>query len=121
MAPHGDNSPTSQSSPASLLSEDLVRHLENLDADELRAVIAYVKSQLPPAPTVRELIEEQPGEEIHKIEEDIGYTRVVKSEPCVEGCIDCPHGPYLYHVHVEPSLKDGEYTLKWEFLGHVTS
>lgn len=30
-----------------------------------------------------------------------GYTEMAKRQPCADGCPDCPHGTYLYHVREE--------------------
>lgn len=100
MPDSDDQSNSSRSSPPNL-PEDLAERLSQLDASELRAVISYSRSLLPRPPTVEDLLEERPGEEILDVTEEAGYTKVVKTQPCAEGCDECPHGPYLYHVRVE--------------------
>lgn len=65
-------------------------------------------------------IEPGPGEEIVRIGERPGYTMVVKRQPCAEGCRNCPHGPYLYHVREEPRPEGGQ-KLQWTDLGPVDS
>ncbi len=120
MTPHEDTKVDSSRSVPSELPDDLVEHLSRLDESELRAVISYSKSLLPRLPTVDDLLEERPAEEILEVEEKEGYTRIVKKQPCAHGCDDCPHGPYLYHVRVEPHPEDGESaSLHWEFLGQI--
>lgn len=120
MPPNPDASPDAAGSSPSDLPDDLVERLSRLDESELREVISYADSLLPRPPTVADLLEERPGEEILEVAERDGYTRVVKTQPCAEGCDECPHGPYLYHVRVQPSPNDGESpSLHWEFLGLV--
>lgn len=103
------------------LPEELAPELAVLDAVELRAVISYAESLLPTKSAPSELITEQPGEEIFEINEHEGYTTVIKAQPCVDGCNDCPHGPYLYRVRAEVHPGIEEPTLHWDFLGRVTS
>lgn len=120
MTPNPDTSSNSSRSSPSALSDDLVDHLSGLDDSELRDVISYAKSLLSRRPTVEDLLEERPDEEILEVEDGEGYTKVVKTHPCASGCDECPHGPYLYHVRVQPSPDDGESaSLHWEFLGPV--
>ncbi|NEU57856.1 hypothetical protein [Halorussus sp. MSC15.2] len=106
--------------PDSSLSDDLAERLSDLTESELRAVISHAESLLPRPPTVADLLEARPGEEILDVEERDGYTKVVKRQPCAQGCEECPHGPYLYHVRVEKHPEDGEGpSLHWQFLGPV--
>lgn len=120
MSPDPNESTDSSASSTSGLPDDLVARLSRLDDSELRAVISYARSLLPPLPTVEDLLEERPGEEILEISEGDGYTKVVKTKSCTEGCEECPHGPYLYHVRVEPNLaEDDSPSLHWEFLGPI--
>lgn len=120
MSPGPDSLPESSRSPSPDLPDDLEERLSRLDDAELRAVVSYVTSLLPAPPTVAERLEERPGEEILEVEERDGYTNVVKRQPCAQGCEECPHGPYLYHVRAEryPDDRDSE-SLHWEFLGPV--
>lgn len=119
----GGMSPNTGNPSASLpgtLPDALGEQLAELSEAELRSVIRYVESLLPPPPSVEDLLEEHPGEEILEVEEQDGYASVVKRQPCADGCDECPHGPYLYHVRVEKSPEDGEPpSLHWEFLGLV--
>ena len=63
-------------------------------------------------------IEAQSGEEIVSIEDHGAYTSVVKRQDCAEGCKECPHGPYLYHVTLEEQI-EGKKKLHWTYLGEV--
>lgn len=111
-----------QSSPSapSRLPDALRDQLAELSESELRAVISYAKSLLPSPPSVEELLEERPGEEILEVEDQDGYTTVIKRQPCAHGCEECPHGPYLYHVRVEKKPENSDApSLDWKFLGRV--
>lgn len=98
---------------------DLGDRLSRLDESELRAVISYARTLLPEPPTVDDLLEERPGENILDVEERDDHTKIVKTQPCVEGCEECPHGPYLYHVRVERHPREKEPSLHWTFVGPV--
>ncbi|MFC7058335.1 hypothetical protein [Halovenus salina] len=103
----------------SLLSPALVETLDNLDEAELRAVIDYATERQDFLHTaVADNIEPGTGEEIVSIEEQVGYTEVIKREPCDDGCDECPHGPFLYHVR-EETRPDGDTKLHWHYLGPV--
>lgn len=105
--------------PPSELSTDFVERVDDLDEDELRALIDYAHERKRYLhPTVTEQIEPGPGEEIVRVDEQEGYTEVVKREPCGEDCPECPHGPYLYHVR-EQQGPDGDPKLQWNYLGPV--
>lgn len=111
-------SPSPSSSPD--LPTDLAERITRLSESELRTLISYAKSLLPQPPTVEELLEERPDEEILDVEDENGYTKVVKMQPCAYGCEECPHGPYLYHVRVERYPEDEvDPSLHWEFIGPV--
>ena len=90
------------------------------DADDatLREIIDFVQDELADRRQDVLDIEPKPGEEIVEISEERGYTRVVLRQPCAEGCEECPHGPYLYHVRPEHS-PDGEQSLHWSYIGRV--
>ncbi|WP_321112276.1 hypothetical protein [Halorussus salinisoli] len=120
MSPNSaDGSEPSRSSSREL-PDDFGERLSQLDESELRAVISYAKSLLPRPPTVEDLLAERPGEEILEVEERDGYTKVVKRQSCAQGCAECPHGPYLYHVRVENHPEDTKGpSLHWEFIGLV--
>lgn len=121
MSDHPTESSETSATPPPALSDELALQLEALDAAELRAVITYAQSLLPTEPASADLIDERPEEEILDITEHEGYTTVIKAQPCVDGCDDCPHGPYLYRVRAEIHPGDEEPTLHWDFLGRVTS
>lgn len=120
MPYYSTDSSEPSSTPPPALPDELAPKLAALDPTELRAVIAYAHSLLPTEPASADLIDEQPGEEILEINEHEGYTTVIKVQPCVEGCDDCPHGPYLYRVRAEIHPEEEEPTLHWSFLGRVT-
>ena len=109
-----DETPT----PAAV-SDELQARVDALDESEVRALVDYGRRRL------RELqdpvsahLEPRPGEEFVEVTEREAYTEVVKREPCAEGCRDCPHGPYLYHV-TEERHPDGSKHLHWASLGPV--
>lgn len=105
--------------PPEELPPDAVEILDDLNEDELRAAIDYAQARERSIhPGVTDQIEAQEGEELIRVEERSGYTEVVKKQPCFDGCDDCPHGPYLYHVR-EEQLPDGESKLHWTYLGIV--
>lgn len=103
----------------STLSKEAVAALDNLSETELRAAIDYARDRLRFIhPSTINRIEAQEGEEIVHIEERNGYTEVIKHQPCPETCNECPHGPYLYHVH-EEQHPDGSTHLHWSYLGRI--
>lgn len=109
----------SEPNPPSSLPTDLIETLNQLDESELRAVIDYAQQRYEFVhPAITDQIEAAPGEEIVQIEEQPTYTRVVKRQPCATGCDDCPHGPFLYHVH-EETRPGGETKLRWRYLGSI--
>lgn len=118
-----DRADSSEDDPAPppALPDALVDELRALDTTELQAVIEYARSLLPTRPAPADLIEERPDERILEVAEQDGFTTVIKEQPCVEGCEDCPHGPYLYRVRAELGPEADEPTLHWDFLGRVTS
>lgn len=120
MSPDPDGGPGSRGSSPPDLPDDLGNRLSHLTESELRAVISYSRTLLPEPPTVEDLLEERRGEEILDVEERDGYTKVIKKQPCACGCDDCPHGPYLYHVRVEPAPDEEESpSLHWGFIGRA--
>lgn len=102
------------------LPSDLEDRLADLDESELRAVVSYARTLLPETPPVEDLLEERPGEELLEVEDRDSYTKVVKTQSCVQGCEECPHGPFVYHVRVEkrPESDEGP-SLHWTFVGPV--
>ncbi|WP_254534845.1 hypothetical protein [Halomarina litorea] len=103
----------------STLPDEVLEHIDDLDESQLRAVIDYAQKRMRFVhPDVTEQIENRNGEEIVRIEERTGYTEVVKRQPCAEGCAECPHGPFLYHVCEERS-PDRPTSLHWTYLGRI--
>ena len=90
------------------------------EADDatLRAIVDFVQAELSDRREELHEIEPGPGEELVETSEEPGYTRVVLRQPCAEGCTDCPHGPYLYHVYAERQV-DGSPSLHWSYVGRV--
>lgn len=120
MSPNTNSNPNYSPSSSPDLPDDLVEQLSNLDEFEIRDVISYAKSLLPATPTVEDLLEEREDEEILEVTEKTGYTKVIKKQPCAEGCDECPHGPYLYQVRVERYPEnEAQPSLHWEFIGPV--
>ncbi|TKX83352.1 hypothetical protein EXE43_24715, partial [Halorubrum sp. SS5] len=60
-------------------------------------------------------VEAEDNEDILRVTEHEGHTEVVKQFRCADGCDDCPHGPYLYHVTEEPQ-PDGSHEVHWSFM-----
>ncbi len=88
--------------PPADLPQEAVNVVDELDEAELRAIIDYAQARKRFVhPHVTDQIEAKEGEELLRVEERNGYTEVVKSQRCADGCSECPHGPYLYHVREE--------------------
>lgn len=109
---------TNNPTPPKGLSDDLVKELHTLNADELRKTIIHAQELLNEEEEHPPIIEAEPGEDIIDITEHPRYTEVIKRIPCGDDCSECPHGPYLYHVSEEPR-PTGDKKLHWEFLGQV--
>ena len=106
-------------SPHPAVPDDLADDLTDLTDRQLRQTAEFIQELLNyHRRSVSTGIEAEPGEEIVRVVEHDAYTEVVKREPCAEGCEDCPHGPYLYHVTREHS-PDGEEHLYWTYIGRV--
>lgn len=105
--------------PPDDLPADVVTTLQQLPVHELREAIIYAQELLQNHHEPTTQIEPLPGEEIVELTEEDGYTKVVKRQPCTEGCDECPHGPFVYHVKRE-SLEDGSENLHWVFMGPKT-
>ncbi|MEF8821665.1 MAG: hypothetical protein V5A52_05260 [Halovenus sp.] len=104
--------------PPEKLPDQLVSDLQQLTDEELRKTITYIRKLLQPHGEHSPEIEPGPSEDIIRTTEHDGYTEVVKTVTCAEGCDDCPHGPYLYHVTEEPR-PNGETKTHWSFIGKV--
>ena len=104
--------------PPEGLPESLLGDLDELTSEQLRKTIIYARELLQASDEAGSPIEPKPGEEIIRVTEHGGYTEVVKRFRCANGCSDCPHGPYLYHVTEEPRPDGGTHT-HWSLLGRV--
>ena len=103
------NAPTSPEG----IPDHLVVELTELTPEELRNTIVHAQELLRFQEETSSPIEPGPGEDIIRTTEHKEHTEIVKQYLCAEGCGDCPHGPYLYHVREEARPK-GEQT----FIGH---
>ncbi|WP_458210461.1 hypothetical protein [Haladaptatus sp. NG-SE-30] len=101
------------------LPESIAEELAILDDVTLREVIDYAQTLLDERLPPKVLIETAAEEEIVSISDRFGYTLITKTQPCADGCADCPHGPYLYRVRIEGSVVGGNPALHWSFLGRV--
>jgi len=105
--------------PPRELPPEAIEVLGRLTEAELRAAIDYARARREYAhPEITAQIKPNLGEEIVRIEERQGYTEVVKRQTCPDGCTDCPHGPFLYHVREELRPEDGTH-LHWVYLGRI--
>jgi len=104
--------------PPEGLPDQLVADLDELSADGLRKAIIYAQELLRAQEEPDSPVDPGPGEDILRVTEYDGYTEVVKQFRCTDGCDECPHGPYLYHVteEVHPS---GDTHTKWSLIGKV--
>lgn len=113
-------SSTEEPTPPEGLPDRLAVELGEASPEELRTAIVHARELLR-FREERELpIEPEPGEDVVRVTEHEGYTEVVKRHRCEEGCEECPHGPYLYHVTEEPQ-PDGEPKVHWSFIGEVNA
>ncbi|MFC7173611.1 hypothetical protein ACFR97_03750 [Haloplanus litoreus] len=106
--------------PPEGLPDSLASELARLTPEELRNTIVHAQELLQFHQETTSPIEPGPREDIIRVTEHEGYTEVVKQLSCVEGCDDCPHGPYLYHVS-EEARPEGETHLHWTFMGEVST
>lgn len=110
----GSDRPT----PPEGLPDRLVADLAQLSAADLRKAVIYAQELLRAQEAHDSPVDPGPGEDVLRVTEDDGYTEVVKQFRCSEGCDECPHGPYLYHVR-EETHPSGETHTKWSFIGAV--
>ncbi|WP_049982587.1 hypothetical protein [Halorubrum sp. BV1] len=110
--------PTDGPTPPEGLPSGLAADLRELSPSELRATIVHAQELLRSHGETDSPIEPEPGDDILRVTEHDGYTEVVKQTRCADGCADCPHGPYLYHVIDEPR-PDGSHAPHWSFMGAV--
>jgi hypothetical protein len=104
--------------PPTGLPDELVSDLEELTSEELRNAIIHARELLHAQEENTGPIEPSPNEDILRVTEHEGYTEVVKQFDCAQGCSECPHGPYLYHVTEEPR-PDGSHHTHWSFIGRI--
>ena len=104
--------------PPEGLPDHLISDLAELRPDELRKAIIHAQELLQFHKETEFPIEPEPGDDILRVTEHDGYTEVVKQVYCHEGCDDCPHGPFLYHVTEEPD-PDGGTRTHWSFIGEA--
>lgn len=104
--------------PPEELPDDVATMLQGLDEQNLRRVIIHAQELLQATATGVTEIEPHPSEDILRTTDRDGYTEVVKQVRCADGCEDCPHGPYLYHVTRESRPEGGEHN-HWKFIGQV--
>ena len=119
MPVSNDREAESKPEPPTYLSSTFVEEIDRLSDEELRDVISYEQALLNYRTAPAQQIEAAPGEKLLRVTERDGYTEVIKTQPCPEGCDDCPHGPYLYHVQRERPLDGENDTLHWSFLGRI--
>lgn len=110
--------PSVNPTPPEGLPDELVTYLHELSAEELRKTVIHAQELLLSKDETDDPIHPHPNEDIIRVTEHEGYTEVVKQFTCAEGCEDCPHGPYLYHVTEEPR-PDGSTHTHWSFIGRV--
>ena len=113
-----DSSRTSE--PPEGLSDRVVADLEGLSPKDLRKAIVFARELLQSHEATDFPTDLEADVDVLRVTEHEGYTAVVKQHFCEEGCDDCPHGPYLYHV-TEESLPDGTHKTHWSFVGRVNT
>jgi len=111
-----DSSRTSE--PPEGLSDRVVADLEGLSPKDLRKAIVFARELLQSHEATDFPTDLEADDDVLRVTEHEGYTAVVKQHFCEEGCDDCPHGPYLYHVTEEPQ-PDGSSKVHWSFIGTV--
>ncbi|GAA0242053.1 hypothetical protein ACFFQF_26895 [Haladaptatus pallidirubidus] len=99
---------------------DIASALQQLSVHDLRETIVYAQELLQFYHEPTDQIEPAPGEEVVELTEHLGYTEVIKREPCGDNCVECPHGPYVYHVTREKH-PNGESKLHWNLIGRKYS
>ncbi|PAU84759.1 hypothetical protein CK500_04375 [Halorubrum salipaludis] len=104
--------------PPEALPDGVAAELEDLSPDELRNAIVFARELLQSHEATEFPIDPEPSDDVLRVVEHEGYTEVVKQHHCEEGCDDCPHGPYLYHV-TEETLPDATRETHWSFIGRV--
>ncbi|SDG00264.1 hypothetical protein SAMN04488067_11281 [Halorubrum xinjiangense] len=109
---------TERPTPPEGLPPAVVDALTDCSPGELRKAIVHAQELLHYHGEAELPVSAEDREDIIRVTEHEGYTEVVKQFRCAEGCEDCPHGPYLYHVTEEPQ-PDGSRKVHWSFMGTV--
>ncbi|GAA0718702.1 hypothetical protein J2744_001525 [Halorubrum trapanicum] len=104
--------------PPEGLPPNLVNALTDCSPGELRKAIVHAQELLHYHGEAELPVAAEDNEDIVRVTEHEGYTEVVKQFRCADGCDECPHGPYLYHVTEEPQ-PDGSHKVHWSFMGGV--
>lgn len=106
--------------PPAGIPDDIADNLRGLDDHTLRETISFIREVLSTHhhDHLEAEIESIPEDELVSVTEHDGYVEVVRRHRCPEGCSDCPHGPYLYHVKSIPQ-PDGGDSLEWDLIGPV--
>ena len=104
--------------PPEGIPDHLAGELNELTPEELRNTIIHAQELLQFQEEKGSPIEPGPGEDIIRATEHEEYIEVVKQYSCAEGCEDCPHGPFLYHVREETRPEGGTH-FHWTFMGKV--
>lgn len=104
--------------PPDGLPDSTVAELNDLSPENLRKTIVHARELLQLEKEYPSPVKPTPGEDVIRVAEHDAYTEVVKTVSCNEGCRDCPHGPYLYHVSEEQRPEGGSHT-HWRFIGEV--
>ncbi|WP_336339014.1 hypothetical protein [Haloarcula brevis] len=112
-------SPADEPIPPEGIPAALAAELSDRTPEELRNTIIYAQELLQFHDETASPVIPGPNEEILRSTERDGYTEVVKRTTCADGCDDCPHGPYLYHLK-EESRPEGGTKVRWTFLGEVS-
>jgi hypothetical protein len=114
----GMPSPADEPTPPEGVPDRVATELPQLTPEELRNTVIYAQELLQFHDETASPIEPGPTEDIIRATERDGYIEVVKLASCAQGCADCPHGPYLYHVK-EESRPEGGTKARWMFLGEI--
>ena len=111
---------TDTPSPPPGLPRRIATQLRTLDDHTLRETISYLGDVLEAHhhQALEQEIEAIPDHELVRVTDHEGYVEVVRGHRCAEGCSECPHGPYLYHVS-SVRHPEGEETLQWDLIGPI--
>lgn len=100
------------------IPDEVANAVAQADDEMLRDIVDFVQAEFTHRRRGLREIEPKPGEELVEVSEEPGYTRVVLHQPCAQGCTDCPHGPYLYHLRAERQ-PGREPSFHWVYIGQV--